>query len=113
MPGTESSACRVRRSSSRALGRCGSGRGSRDRCGGGRRGRNQRGGRFLATVVNGVAAVVFIAATDVDWAAAGVIAAGSTLGGWLGAKVGRRLPPAVLRGVIVLVGGTAAVAVAL
>ncbi|MEU6080013.1 sulfite exporter TauE/SafE family protein [Streptomyces sp. NPDC047108] len=67
----------------------------------------------LAFLVNGVASVVFIAVTEVDWSAAGVIAAGSTLGGWLGAKVGRRLPPAVLRGVIVLVGGTAAVAVAL
>ncbi|MFG2650595.1 sulfite exporter TauE/SafE family protein [Streptomyces sp. NPDC048436] len=67
----------------------------------------------LASIVNGVAAVVFIAVSTVDWTVAGVIAAGSTLGGLLGARVGRRLSPAVLRGLIVVIGVTAAVAVAL
>ena len=67
----------------------------------------------LAALVNGVAAVVFIVVADVDWAAAGVIALGSTLGGLAGARLGRRLPPAVMRGLIVVVGVTAAVAVAL
>ncbi|MFF8599730.1 sulfite exporter TauE/SafE family protein [Streptomyces sp. NPDC015232] len=62
----------------------------------------------LASIVNGVAAVVFIAVADVDWAVAAVIAVGSTLGGLVGAKVGRALPPNVLRGVIVTVGVTAA-----
>lgn len=66
----------------------------------------------LAALVNGVAAVAFMVVTDVDWAAVGVIALGSTLGGLLGARVGRRLSPAVLRGLIVAVGVTAAVAVA-
>ncbi|MDQ0941947.1 sulfite exporter TauE/SafE family protein [Streptomyces sp. V1I1] len=66
----------------------------------------------LAALVNGIAAAVFIVATDVDWTAAGVIALGSTLGGLLGARVGRRMPPTVLRGVIVAVGVTASVAVA-
>ena len=61
----------------------------------------------LAAVVNGVAAVVFIAVADVDWAVAGVIAGGSVLGALAGARVGRRLPAAVLRGVIVVVGITA------
>ncbi|MCX2967705.1 sulfite exporter TauE/SafE family protein [Streptomyces sp. TRM70308] len=64
----------------------------------------------LAAIVNGVAAVVFIAVTHVDWAAAGAVAAGATLGGFLGARVGRRLPPAVLRVVIIVVGVTASVA---
>ncbi len=41
---------------------------------------------------------------DFDWAAVGLIALGSTLGGQLGAKVGRRLPPTALRAVIVVVG---------
>ncbi|MFF3248398.1 sulfite exporter TauE/SafE family protein [Streptomyces sp. NPDC002870] len=67
----------------------------------------------LAALVNGVAAAVFIAVTDVDWAAVGVIALGSTIGGLLGARVSRRLPPHVLRGVIVAVGVTACVAVAI
>jgi uncharacterized protein len=65
----------------------------------------------LAGLVNAVAAVVFIiAATDhIDWAAAGLVAAGSIIGGLLGARVGRRLSPAVLRGVIVAVGVVAIV----
>lgn len=61
----------------------------------------------LAGLVNGVAAVVFIATTHVDWTAAALIAVGSMLGGLLGARIGRRLQPAVLRAVIVIVGVTA------
>lgn len=64
---------------------------------------------ILAGLVNGVAAVLFIALTDVSWTAAGLIAAGSVLGGQIGAKVGRRLPPTVLRAVIVCVGVAAMV----
>ena len=63
----------------------------------------------LALLVNAVAAVVFIAVADVDWLAAGLIAAGSIVGGQLGATVGRRLPPMALRAVIVAVGLTALV----
>ena len=63
----------------------------------------------LALIVNTVAAIVFIAVADIDWAVAGLIAVGSVVGGQLGATVGRRLPPAVLRGVIVVVGLTALV----
>jgi uncharacterized protein len=59
---------------------------------------------LLAGLVNAVAAVVFAFATHVDWTVAGLIAGGSILGGLLGARVGRRLPPNVLRGVIVVVG---------
>ena len=64
----------------------------------------------LATLVNAIAAVVFILVAEVDWAVAGLIAAGSVVGGQLGATVGRRLPPMVLRAVIVVVGVTALVA---
>jgi len=63
----------------------------------------------LAGVVNGTAAVVFIAVSHVAWGAAALIAAGSILGGQVGARVGRRLPPWGLRLVIVCVG-TAALA---
>jgi uncharacterized protein len=59
---------------------------------------------MLALLVNGVAAVVFVAVADVDWNAAGLIAVGSVVGGQLGAGVGRRMPPAALRTVIVVVG---------
>jgi uncharacterized protein len=55
-------------------------------------------------VTNLVAGVVFVIAAHVAWAPAGLIAAGSVLGGVLGSRYGRRLPPAALRGLIVVVG---------
>ena len=67
--------------------------------------RNNATKNVLAMLVNGVAAVVFIAVAEVDWAAAGLVAVGAVVGGQVGATVGRRLPPVVLRGVIVVVGG--------
>ncbi|MFJ2746332.1 sulfite exporter TauE/SafE family protein [Streptomyces sp. NPDC087440] len=59
---------------------------------------------ILGAVVNGVAAVFFLFVAEFDWTAVLLIAVGSALGGQIGAKVGRRLPPTVLRGVIVAVG---------
>lgn len=64
----------------------------------------------LAGLVNGVAAVIFIAVAEVDWLVAGLIAAGSVVGGQIGATVGRRLPPLALRLVIVMVGVVAVIA---
>jgi uncharacterized membrane protein YfcA len=58
----------------------------------------------LALLVNAVAALVFIAVADIDWVVAGLIALGSVVGGQIGAGVGRRLPPALLRAVIATVG---------
>ncbi|AUG80342.1 membrane protein [Kitasatospora sp. MMS16-BH015] len=58
----------------------------------------------LALLVNGVAALFFLFTSTVDWTAVALIAVGSVIGGQLGAKIGRRLPPAALRGIIVLVG---------
>ncbi len=60
----------------------------------------------LGTVVNAVAAIVFVAVASerIDWLVALLIAVGSTIGGVLGATVGRRLPPPVLRAVIVVIG---------
>jgi uncharacterized protein len=63
----------------------------------------------LAGLVNAVAAIVFVAVSEVAWGAAAMIAIGSTAGGQLGGMYGRRLSPAVLRGIIVVVGLTAAV----
>ncbi|MDP9395656.1 MAG: sulfite exporter TauE/SafE family protein [Actinomycetota bacterium] len=59
---------------------------------------------WLAALVNLTAAVLFAIVADVAWGYAGVIAVGSTVGGQLGAAVGRRLPDSLLRGVIVTVG---------
>jgi uncharacterized protein len=64
----------------------------------------------LAGVVNGVAAVLFILVSifnpvsHVAWQAALLIAVGSVIGGQIGAKVGRRTRPGILRGLVVLVG---------
>jgi len=62
----------------------------------------------LALIVNGVAAVLFIALSHVSWEAAGLIAAGSVVGGQVGGTVGRRIPAPVLRAVIIVVGLIAA-----
>ncbi len=62
----------------------------------------------LTLIANGAAAVVFIGYAPVRWEPALVIAISSILGGQLGARFGRKLSPAVLRGVLV-VGGLAAV----
>jgi uncharacterized membrane protein YfcA len=58
----------------------------------------------LAVIVNGVAAVFFLFVADIDWTAVLLIAVGSVAGGQLGARLGRRLPPHVLRSAIVVVG---------
>ena len=58
----------------------------------------------LAGLVNLIAGIVFVFAAHVAWAAAGLIAVGSVIGGIAGARWGRRLPPAALRAVIVVVG---------
>jgi uncharacterized membrane protein YfcA len=58
----------------------------------------------LGGLVNAVAGVVFIVAAHVAWLPVALIAAGSTLGGVIGARYGRRLPPAALRALIIVVG---------
>jgi len=63
----------------------------------------------LVTIVNGTAAVVYISLAHVAWSAVLLIAVGSTAGGFVGAKYGRRLPPLALRIFIVLVGVISAV----
>ncbi|MGH7762084.1 MAG: sulfite exporter TauE/SafE family protein, partial [Candidatus Dormibacteraceae bacterium] len=62
----------------------------------------------LKNVVSGVnnlvAALIFLAVAHIDWAAAGVIAITSIIGGQAGSMIGRRLSPLVLRLVIVAAG---------
>lgn len=61
--------------------------------------------KVVATgLANLVAGVVFVIAAHVAWDVAGLIACGSIIGGVLGARFGRRLPPAALRALIVIVG---------
>jgi hypothetical protein len=58
----------------------------------------------LAMLVNTAASVLFILFSTLSWSVVGLIAAGSVIGGQVGAGIGRRLPSAVLRWVIVGVG---------
>jgi uncharacterized membrane protein YfcA len=60
----------------------------------------------LVLLVNLVAAATYLlfASNDINWTAAGLVAGGSLVGGFVGAKVGRRLSPAALRIVIVVLG---------
>ena len=61
---------------------------------------------LLSLVVNVVAAAAYtiVAFDRISWLAAGLIALGSTIGGFLGARYGRRLSPNTLRAMIVVVG---------
>jgi uncharacterized membrane protein YfcA len=63
----------------------------------------------LAAVVNLVAGAIYAVVAPVDWTVILILAISSTVGGLLGARIGKRLPPAVLRGVIVVVGLVAVV----
>ncbi|HUP54706.1 MAG TPA: sulfite exporter TauE/SafE family protein [Methylomirabilota bacterium] len=58
----------------------------------------------LTAIVNGTAAVIFALTTAVAWDAALLLAVGSVVGGQAGARLGRRIPPTLLRVVIVTVG---------
>jgi uncharacterized membrane protein YfcA len=61
---------------------------------------------LLTLVVNVVAAMSYtlVAHDRISWPVAGIIAAGSLVGGLVGARYGRRLSPNALRSTIVVVG---------
>ncbi len=68
----------------------------------------------LAGFANGTAATIFIVrgagfGGSVPWAAAGIVAASSILGGQLGARVSRRIPARMLRALIIMVGLTVSI----
>lgn len=58
----------------------------------------------LAAVVNIVAGAIYAVVAPVSWPVVAILAVSSTVGGLLGARIGRRLPPNVLRAIIVVVG---------
>jgi uncharacterized membrane protein YfcA len=69
----------------------------------------------LATAVNAVAALTFMAVAThrIDWEIVALIGSGAFIGGYLGARFGRRLSPAVLRVFIVVIGSVALVKILL
>jgi uncharacterized membrane protein YfcA len=55
-------------------------------------------------LTNLVAGIVFVVAAHVAWDVSALIAGGSVIGGVLGARFGRKLPPQALKALIVVVG---------
>lgn len=60
--------------------------------------------QLMALTVNVAAAVVFVFSGRTDWSIAGVMFAASMAGGWLGGVVASKIPPAVLRWLVVTIG---------
>ena len=58
----------------------------------------------LAMLANLASGIVFLIVAHVSWQAVMLIAVGSAIGGAFGARVGRSLSPAVLRGLVVVIG---------
>jgi uncharacterized membrane protein YfcA len=58
----------------------------------------------LSLVINGVALVVFSLFGPVVWFSVAVLAPAALAGGYVGARLARRLPPQTLRAVVVLFG---------
>lgn len=58
---------------------------------------------------NLVSGVIFVLVVELDWTAVALLAISSVFGGYVGARIGRRLPPTVFRVLVVCAGITAAV----
>jgi uncharacterized membrane protein YfcA len=63
----------------------------------------------LVLLVNVVACLAYLVAAPhrIDWGVAATMAVGTTIGGWVGSRVGRRLPAPLLRGLVAGIGLTA------
>lgn len=59
---------------------------------------------LLAGVINGVSAVVFVAGGLIEWKLAAVMAVAAIAGGYVGARVARRLPAVYVRWVVIVIG---------
>jgi len=64
---------------------------------------------LLSLVINSFALAVFALFGPVDWRSVAVIAPASLLGGYVGARLARRVPANLLRGLIVVLGLVVAV----
>ncbi|HUR60937.1 MAG TPA: sulfite exporter TauE/SafE family protein [Candidatus Thermoplasmatota archaeon] len=58
----------------------------------------------LGSLINGVAILVFGLLGTIDWPVALLMVAGSVVGGYSGAHLSRRVDPAILRRVVILIG---------
>ncbi len=63
---------------------------------------------FLAACINGVSVVVWVLYDKVSWGYVPAMMAGAVVGGYLGARVARRLPRDVVRWLVIAIGFTLA-----
>ena len=63
---------------------------------------------ILAGMMNGISAAVFITEGKVVWNYAGAMAVSAIVGGYLGARVSRRVPREAVRWVVIAIGMTLA-----
>ncbi len=63
---------------------------------------------LLASVINAVSVVVFVIGGLIDWPAAAVMSVAAVIGGYVGARVARRLPSTYVRGVVIVIAFTLA-----
>jgi uncharacterized membrane protein YfcA len=61
---------------------------------------------LLASFINGIAVLTFIAARAVAWPQALLMLVGAIVGGYGGAATARRLPPLIVRRVVIAIGST-------
>lgn len=59
--------------------------------------------QLLSLVINVCAAIVFVVVGTIDWTVALAVAIGSLVGGAIGGKLVRRIPEAMLRGLVIVV----------
>jgi len=59
---------------------------------------------FLAAMINGASVIVFVKDDLVRWDFAGAMAGSAILGGYLGARVARRLPAVYIRYAVIVIG---------
>lgn len=59
---------------------------------------------FLAFCINGISVVIFALEDKVVWRLAAAMALSAILGGYLGARVARRVPPRLVRWCIIVIG---------
>lgn len=58
----------------------------------------------LAAAINGIALLPFVLAHIIQWPQAVLMAAGAVIGGYVGSRVGRKLPQGVMRGAVIVLG---------
>lgn len=61
---------------------------------------------LISAVIYSIATITFVVAGRVSWYELAILLVGATLGGYAGGALGQRLPPALLRALVILVGAS-------